>query len=291
MTTNSNIEWTDHTWNPWQGCTRVSPGCKHCYMYREKQRYGQDPQHVVCSAHDTFNAPLKRDRRGQYKWPSGSKVFVCSWSDFFHPAADQWRPLAYNIMRQRPDLIYQIVTKRPEMIADRLPADWGTGWPNTWLITSIESNKYIPRWFALQKIPAHIRGVSYEPALEWLDLPSILSIPSMESIEWCDCLDQHDTCKNCQALLDAVRESGLHWLIAGTESGPYARPYDLSWFRTTADICNRAGIAFYMKQLTKDGRKIAYDKWPHDLQVRQFPTGNANLPIGSFPTQSTGATK
>lgn len=265
-------------------------------MYREKHQYGQDPQHIICSAHDTFNAPIKRDRRGQFKWPSGSKVFVCSWSDFFHPAADQWRPLAYNVMRQRPDLIYQIVTKRPEMIADRLPSDWGDGWPNTWLITSIESNKYSHRWDTLKQIPARIRGISYEPALEWLNfyallIPSTASIQSIQSITAeCTCEPFHMLCGSCQALIEAARESGLHWLIAGTESGPYARPYDLSWFRNIRDICNRARIPFFMKQLTKDGRKIAYDKWPRDLQIRQFPATSKTTPAPSPNTTATSPT-
>ena len=113
MAENSKIQWTDHTWNPWQGCRKVSPGCLNCYMYRDKKRYGQDPATVVRSKPPTFNKPLK--------WHDPAKVFVCSWSDFFIEDADEWRDDAWEIMRRTPHLTYQILTKRPRNIKDRLP--------------------------------------------------------------------------------------------------------------------------------------------------------------------------
>lgn len=116
MGKNSGIEWTDHTWNPWQGCLKVSPGCKQCYMYRDKKRYGQDPMVVVRSKPGTFRKPLQ--------WKQPAKVFTCSWSDFFIEQADNWIDDAWNIIRQTPHLTYQILTKRPENIKDRLPEDW-----------------------------------------------------------------------------------------------------------------------------------------------------------------------
>ena len=138
MAKNSGIDWTDHTWNPWQGCRKVSPGCLNCYMYRDKKRYGQDPATVIRSKPATFNSPLK--------WKDPAKVFVCSWSDFFIEDAGPWRDDAWDIIRQRPHLTFQILTKRPENIKDRLPEDWPL--PNVWMGVTCENqemyNKRVP---------------------------------------------------------------------------------------------------------------------------------------------------
>src|SRR3990167_11527130 len=108
MSDKTHINWTEATWNPWHGCIKVSPGCKNCYMYREKNRYGQDPAVVVRSKPATFNAPLK--------WKEPARVFTCSWSDFFIKQADPWRDEAWDIIYQTPHLTYLILTKRPERI-------------------------------------------------------------------------------------------------------------------------------------------------------------------------------
>lgn len=121
------IQWTDHTWNPWQGCTKVTAGCDHCYMFRDMRRYGKNPEAVVRSSDATFYAPLRQPK----KYTPG-KVFTCSWSDWFHPAADAWRDEAWAVIRQTPRLTYQILTKRPNRIAGHLPTDWGDGYPNVW---------------------------------------------------------------------------------------------------------------------------------------------------------------
>ena len=96
MGTDSKIEWTDHTWNPWRGCTKVSAGCANCYMFRDAARYGWDPAVVARCSPAVWRQPLARSRTGQYRWVPGSRVFVCSWSDSWHPAADPWRPEAWE---------------------------------------------------------------------------------------------------------------------------------------------------------------------------------------------------
>ncbi len=106
MSENTKISWADHTVNFWQGCKKVSSGCKNCYMFRDKKRYGQDASVVVRSKPPTFNKPLL--------WKDPARVFVCSWSDFFIEEADLWREEAYDIMRKTPHLTYLILTKRPE---------------------------------------------------------------------------------------------------------------------------------------------------------------------------------
>lgn len=107
--------------DPWHGCTKVSQGCKYCYMYRDKERYGLDPTAIVRSQPKTFNEPLTETRH--------RLVFTCSWSDFFIEGADAWRADAWDIIRLTPHLTYQILTKRPERVALCLPQDWGGATP------------------------------------------------------------------------------------------------------------------------------------------------------------------
>jgi protein gp37 len=161
----SPIEWTDATWNPWYGCIKISPGCQHCYMYRDQKRYGGNPFDVSRSK-TCFRDPLT--------WVDGRDVFTCSWSDFFIGKADPWRPEAWEIIQQTPQHTYTVLTKRPERIADHLPADWP--WPHVWLGVSIESPAYLWRADLLREIPATIRFLSCEPLLEdlgTLDLTGI----------------------------------------------------------------------------------------------------------------------
>ena len=161
------IEWTEATWNPWHGCTRVSPGCKHCYMYRGKRRYGKDPR-IVTRGKTTFNAPLR--------WSKPKLIFTCSWSDWLIEEADSWRDEAWDIIRQTPHHTYQILTKRPERIIQCLPQDWGAGWPNVWLGVSIETQNYMPRKETLVNIPCCMRFISAEPLLESIDFGSLKGI-------------------------------------------------------------------------------------------------------------------
>lgn len=156
MSETTGIEWTDATWNPWRGCTKVSPGCDQCYMFREQRRYGRDPE-VVERSKTTFGDPLK--------WKEPRLVFTCSWSDWFHKDADAWRDEAWDIIRRTPHHTYQVLTKRPGRIARHLPADWGDGYPNVWLGVSVESYDYATRIGVLRDIPARVRFVSAEPLL------------------------------------------------------------------------------------------------------------------------------
>ncbi|MDE8535531.1 DUF5131 family protein [Staphylococcus aureus] len=176
--------------------------------------YGRDPKVVVRSKPGTFNAPLNWAR----KLKPGTKVFPCSWSDWFIAQADEWRAEAWEIIRRTPQFTYQILTKRPENIADRLPADWGEGYPNVWLGVSIEAPGYLERGKVLEKIPAAVRFISYEPALAAVDF--------RELFYW----------------------QRFHWLISGGESGTNPRPANLDWFRQVREDCHNYGIAYFHKQ-------------------------------------------
>ncbi|MCO5334929.1 MAG: phage Gp37/Gp68 family protein [Pyrinomonadaceae bacterium] len=196
MSFNSAIEWTDATWNPWHGCHKVSAGCKHCYMFRDKKRFGHDPNVVVRSKDATFYAPLK--------WKEPRKIFTCSWSDFFIEEADEWRDEAFAIMALTPQHTYQILTKRPERMAvyfndpqvrkniysaahygenailekgfrliyNRLEVHDHT-WPlpNVWLGVSVEDQRTASvRIPLLLQTPAAVRFLSIEPLLGPVDL-------------------------------------------------------------------------------------------------------------------------
>ena len=220
----TGIAWCDATWNCWQGCHKVSAGCKNCYMFSEKTRYGQNPNVVIRSSDATFNAPLKW-AKNPAKYGHIKRVFVDSWSDFFIEEADPWRAEAWEIMRNTPQFIYQLCTKRPERIAQCLPPDWGDGYPNVWLLTSTENQAAADlRIPILIKIPAVVHGISAEPLLGPIDFRKV---PTFNRIG----LDLSD-----------------FWVIVGGESGSNARPMISSWADSIRQQCEKAGVAFFFKQ-------------------------------------------
>ena len=188
----TGISWTDRTWNPWEGCSKISIGCANCYMFADLIRFGRDPNQPHRTK--TWGDPIKWNRQAENSAPS--RVFTCSLSDWFHEGADQWRAEAWEVIRRCPNLQFQVLTKRPLRIADHLPADWGDGYPNVWLGVSIENNDYVWRADVLRKIPAHVRFIGAEPLLG--------PLPDLDL-------------------------RGFHWLIAGGESGPGYRPMDRNW--------------------------------------------------------------
>lgn len=244
----TNISWTNRTHNFWFGCKKVSPGCKNCYAERDMKRFGKDFNTVTKAK--GFDKPLS--------WKDPAMVFPCSWSDFFIEDADEWRDDAWDIIRQTPHLTYQILTKRVENIPDRLPADWGDGWDNVWLGVSVESQEYIHRAHALNQIPAKIRFVSAEPLLGEIYLSPHLT--------------------EYKVLAKAKRQitkpyHGIDWVIAGGESGPNCRSMELDWARSIKEGCDRAEVAFFMKQDSgpKPGMR---GRIPDDLWIQEFPEVN-----------------
>jgi len=216
----SSISWTGATWNPWIGCRKVSPGCKNCYAEAwVENRMGRDFSKVRRSADATFFSPLK--------WKEPGYVFTCSLSDFFIEEADPWRPEAWKLIRETPHLTYQILTKRPENIVDRLPPDWGEGWKNVCLGTSIEMQLYTKRITILREVPAKVHFLSCEPLLGPLEFSDDSGYgfefpnPGLEHIEW---------------------------VIVGGESGPNHREMKVEWARRIRDQCLEAEIPFFFKQ-------------------------------------------
>jgi len=290
----SAIEWTDATWNPWQGCTKVSPACAHCYMFTDLKRYGRDPTVVRKSADATWGQPIHRwkrgERAGQYKIPPGSKVFTCSWSDWFHKMADPWRGQAWDIIRQRPDVIFQIVTKRTERIADCLPDDWGSGWPNVWLIATVENQEFADiRLPQLARVPAAVRGLSCEPLLGPLKIFGREDCPRCGG-DGCDPdiwrlgIGRHpiqmdpDPCQLCNL------GCAMDWIICGGESGHHARPMHPDWARGLRDQCVAAGVAFHFKQW---GEHVPFDHASHE-QIASFDNVSTWRGAQSMPVYRVG---
>ena len=250
MGLNSKIEWTDHTWNPWLGCTPVSPGCDHCYArYRWKQ-LGIEPGQVRLSK-TKFNAPVQKSRDGSYKMEPGSSVFVCSLSDFWHesvPATD--RIMAHELICMRPDLTFIIVTKRPEKMHDYYRR-WLPPTENMVFLATCENqamaDERIPELLKFKMEYPYIKiGVSIEPMLSPIDISPYIGSVHEDTIG----------IKNAdQSIPDAAGIPfqypwlfGLDWVIVGGESGPGARPMNPDWVRKVRDDCAASGTPFFFKQ-------------------------------------------
>lgn len=258
MGKDSKIEWTHHTFSPWEGCTKVSPGCANCYAESTNKRWGRDnwgkgkPRLLRSPAY--WNQPYKWDAAAKIKGER-HRVFCASVADVFDAEAP---PGALNALwttiKATPHLDWLLLTKRPERIQGSLPYDWGTGWSNVWLGTSVEDQKRAEeRIPILARVPARIRFLSCEPLLGPIDV---------------------------RGLLVETRESGrrrdIHWVICGGESGRGARPMDLAWARSLRDQCQETGTAYFMKQVgsraalvtSKGGSEADI---PPDLLIREWP--------------------
>jgi len=208
----SSIEWTDATWNPVTGCTKVSPGCKFCYadrMAKRLQAMGQ-PRY-----RDGFKLTLQADVvELPLQWHSPRMIFVNSMSDLFHEDVPvEYIQRCFETMRLANQHIFQILTKRPERAAElRNTLPWSS---NVWMGTSIESQEYIWRVAELRRIPASVRFLSIEPLIG-----PVARLPLQQ----------------------------IDWVIVGGESGPGARPMEEAWVVTIRDRCVRYQVPFFFKQ-------------------------------------------
>jgi protein gp37 len=264
MAENSKIEWTHHTFNPWWGCTRVSPGCAHCYAETLSHRYGNDlwgkgkPRRPA--SEKVWAEPVKWNKAA-IKAGERHRVFCSSMADVFDSEAPEGaRSRLWALINQTPQLDWLILTKRPENMASMLPHDWGKGWANVWLGVSAENQDLLhKRATILRDTPAAIRFISAEPLLSELDF---------ECGGW-SYLRKLVSPQGC------VREP-IHWVIVGGESGPGARPMDLNWARQIRDNCLISGAAFFFKQIGGARDKGGdLESIPEDLRIREFPKGEA----------------
>jgi protein gp37 len=211
----TKIRTADHPQNFWIGCTRVSEGCAHCYAAEMHRLKKWTPDFwTVTKTKTTWKNPAKWQRETA---ASGEveMVFGDSLGDFFHPAADQWRPEAWKIVKSTPNLLWRFTTKRADLVAERLPADWGTGYPNVWLGVTVEMRKHLHRLDTIRGIPAAAHYLAAEPLLEDL-MPDL-----------------------------ADHVGGIDWVALGGETGNGSRPMDPQWARNVRDLCCGRGVAFF----------------------------------------------
>lgn len=244
MSYSSSIEWTDATWNPVTGCTKVSPGCDHCYALAFSERFRGVPGHPYEQGFDFKLWPDRLELPLQWKRPR--RIFVNSMSDLFHPSMpDEYIRQIFNTMVRADWHIYQVLTKRSgrlSRLGQTLP------WPShIWAGVSVENNRYTWRAEQLKLVPAAVRFVSAEPLL---------------------------------GAVDQLDLNGLHWVISGGESGIGNRPCDPDWVRSLRDRCQAAGVAFFHKQwggrTPKVGGRILDGRtWDELPAFPAFPTGSA----------------
>lgn len=223
MGTNSKIEWTEQTWNPTVGCTKISPGCKHCYAETMSRRlqamgtHGYENGFRLTLMPRRLAEPLERRKPTVY--------FVNSMSDLFHAKVPfDYIRRVFDVMAQAPRHTFQVLTKRAERMAEFCRN--GAVPPNVWLGVSVENRRHgVPRITVLREIDASVRFLSIEPLLEGLG---------------------------------EIDLTGIHWVIVGGESGPKARPMRREWVDDIKRQCDDAGVAFFFKQWgtwSADGRK------------------------------------
>jgi protein gp37 len=215
-------------WNPWHGCHKKSEGCANCYMFNMDKGRGLDPT-VVRRSKTGFRYPLQKDRYGQYKIQSGEQLSVCLVSDFFLPEADAWRQEAWDIMRVRRDVKFWLLTKRPELVADRLPDDWGDGWENISLNVSTENqiraDERIP---ILLDLPFKHKGIMCAPFIGQVDIGQYLDADQIEQV------------------------------LADGENYNTPRPCHFEWVKLLSEQCRAHNITFIFygtgENFVKDGR-------------------------------------
>jgi protein gp37 len=255
MSETSKIEWTEATWNPVRGCTRISPGCVHCYAETFAERFRDVAGHPYEQGFDLRLVPEKLLE--PLRWPKPKMVFVNSMSDLFHKNV----PSAYieavaRVMAASPWNVYQVLTKRSNRMREMLESELRLigQKEHIWWGVSVEDRKYgLPRIDDIRKAPARVRFLSVEPLLE-----------NMGDLNLC----------------------GIHWVIVGGESGAGARPMNESWVESIRDQCQRENVPFFFKQWggvrkKQTGRQLrgrTYDEFPQ--AVRQtFPDKAKRLAI------------
>ena len=238
MSTHSSIEWTDVTWNPVTGCTKISHGCKHCYAERMAKRLREMG---VEKYRDGFSVNVHESTLSDpLKWKQPRFVFVNSMSDLFHKSVPaEFIERVFDVMGRTPQHRFQVLTKRPSRVAQMgRKLNWA---PNVWLGVSIESERWLGRLATLKGTAARVKFLSLEPLLG--------PLPNME--------------------LD-----GIDWVIVGGESGPGARPMEADWVRDIRDQCESNDVPFFFKQWggvfkKRTGRTLDNREWNQMPRVMQ----------------------
>ncbi len=259
MSDRSAIEWTDATWNPLRGCTKITPGCAHCYAETFAERFRGVPGHPYEQGFDLRLVPGKLAE--PLRWPKPRMVFVNSMSDLFHKdVPDDYVAAVVRVMRLANWHTYQVLTKRSERLGAmlRMTLREAADEPHIWWGVSVEDRRHgLPRVEHLRAAPARVRILSVEPLLEDLG---------------------------------TIDLTGIQWVIAGGESGPGARPMRREWVVSLRAQCEAAGVAFFFKQWGgvrkgKAGREIdgrTYDGVPTRVERPVLPAAERRAAIAEI---------
>jgi protein gp37 len=245
MADGSAIEWTDATWNPVTGCTKISRGCDNCYAERFSERFRNVPGHPFSSG---FDLTLRPERLEQpIRWRRPRMIFVNSMSDLFHKGIPRAHiDKVFQTMETANWHTFQVLTKRSSLMRDYLRARYGSSRSpaHIWCGVSVEDRQATSRITHLRASPATIRFLSIEPLI---------------------------------GRVGVVNLSGIDWVIAGGESGPGARPLHLEWVREIRDQCLTQGVAFFFKQWggirpKSGGRELDGREWSEFPELRTSPS-------------------
>ena len=254
----TGIEWTDHTFNPWWGCVRVSPACEHCYAETFAKRFGVEwgvKAERKMASEKVWAAPLRWNRAAE-KAGVRARVFCASMADVFEDRRDldALRERLFALIAQTPWLDWQLLTKRPEAVMALVPESWSQGVrgvaetgfpPNVWVGTTVEDRRRadarVPHLLA---IPAAVRFLSCEPLLGALDLSQWLGGYVLRTNDGRWLRNTHPDA----ATTGGTWLRGIEWVIGGGESGHGARPTHLGWARSLLNQCAEAGVPFFWKQ-------------------------------------------
>ncbi len=238
----NGIESKSKTWNLWHGCQKLSAGCQNCYVYRGDAKRGVDS--TVVTKTKSFDLPVQKKRNGEYKIPSGTEVYTCFTSDFFIEDADPWREEVWEMIRFRSDLNFMMITKRIDRLHKSLPEDWGEGYDNVTICCTIENQDRADYRLPIYKAaPIKHKILICEPLLERVDLSS------------------YDI------------GSWVEQVVAGGESGYYARPCNFDWMMELRNLCVKNNVAFWFKQtgakFIKDGKQYFIKRHFQHSQARK----------------------
>lgn len=245
-------------WNPWHGCTKISAGCKYCYVYRQDEMYGSEVSSSECRKTGNFNLPIKRRRDKSWKIESGKVVFTCFTSDFLIKDADEWRGECWQMMKTRNDLWFYFFTKRIDRFMECVPDDWGDGYDNVLVGCTVENQQMADYRLPIFKaMPIKHKSIMVAPIIGPVDLSAYLD----------------DT-------IEEVAVSG--------ESGVEARPCDYDWILNIREQCVKAGVPFRFHQtgayFIKDGKTYRIHR---KYQLSQAHKANIDYKIDKFYVPET----
>ena len=240
-------------WNPWHGCTKISPGCKYCYVYRQDKMYQSEKPSNICRKNQSFDLPVRKKRDGTYKIPSGKIVFTCFTSDFLIEDADEWRRDCWKMIRERSDCYFYFFTKRIDRFSVCMPDDWGDGYDNVIIGCTVENQAMADyRLPVFKSLPIKHRSIIVSPIIERVDISKYL-------------------------------DGTVEEVSTGGESGVEARVCDYEWILFLREQCVEKDIPFRFHQtgafFRKDNRLYRIQRGYQLIQARK---ANIDYRIGEY---------